>query len=256
MIVDIHTHIGEIAAFNSLDVSVESMLALMDAIGVDVCMHMPSAGFAGSFRGAYEIAEAAYDLSNGRLVYSLIYDPHYSEASVEWLKKALDRPGFVGIKIHPSFHQVWPEDSRYEPIWRFAAEHSLPILTHSWAVSGYNPAQRFSTPDHFAHCLERFPQVNLVLGHAGGRYEGHLAAAELVRQYPNVYVDTSGDCYAHGFIEWLVAQVGAERILFGSDMNWVDPRTHLARVYDADITLEEKRLILGENSCQLYRLPT
>ena len=256
MIVDVHAHIGEIAAFNSLDVRVESMLALMDTLGIDVCMNMPAAGFAGSFQEAYEMSEAAHELSNGRLVYSLIFDPHYVEASLEWFEKALGRPGFVGIKIHPSLHQVWPEDSRYEPIWRFAAEHNLPVLTHSWAVSGHNPVQRFSTPDHFAHYVERFPRVNLVLGHAGGRYEGHLAAAELARQYPNVHVDTSGDCYAYGLIEWLVAQVGAERILFGSDMNWVDPRTHLARVYDADITLEEKRLILGENACRLYKLPT
>jgi predicted TIM-barrel fold metal-dependent hydrolase len=96
----------------------------------------------------------------------------------------------------------------------------------------------------------------LVLGHAGGRYNGHLAATKLAKQYPNVRVDTPGDCHAYRLIEWLVAQVGVERILFGNDMNWIDPRTHLGRVYDADITLEEKRLILGENACRLYKLPT
>lgn len=254
MIVDVHTHVGEVAAFNSLDVSVESLLALMDAVGIDMCMQMPIAGIAGCFREAYEIAEAAYELSNGRLVYSLIYDPLYIKASMEWFEEALGRPGFVGIKVHPSWHQVWPEDPRWEPIWRFAEEYDLPVLTHSWTVSSYNPVQKFSTPDHFAHYVERFPTVNLVLGHAGGRYQGHLAAAELARQYPNVYMDTSGDCYAFGFIEWMVDQVGADRILFGSDINWIDPRTHLARIYDADITLEEKKLILGENACRLYKL--
>jgi predicted TIM-barrel fold metal-dependent hydrolase len=254
MIIDVHTHVGEIAAFNGLDLSVGSMLTLMDTVGIDICMQMPALGIAGCFREAFEISEAAYELSNGKLIYSLIYDPHYIKASMEWFQKALDRPGFVGIKIHPSFHQVWPEDPRYEPIWKFAAENDLPILTHSWAVSDYNPVQKFSTPDCFAQCVERFPQVNLILGHAGGRYEGHLAAADLAKQYPNVHMDTSGDCYSFGFIEWMVGQVGADRILFGSDMNWIDPRTHLARIYDADITLEEKRSILGDNACRLYKL--
>jgi predicted TIM-barrel fold metal-dependent hydrolase len=217
-------------------------------------MQMPAAGLVGCFEQAYEISEAAYAQSHGRLVYSLIYDPHYSQISLDWFEKALDRPGFVGIKIHPSFHQVWPDDVRYDPIWQFAAAHDLPILTHSWAVSGYNPVQKFSTPDCFAARVANFPDVNLILGHAGGRYEGHLAAAELAKQHPNIYLDTSGDCYAFGFIEWLVDQVGAERILFGSDMNWIDPRTHLARIYDAEITWEEKLLILGENARRLYQL--
>lgn len=254
MIIDAHTHIGELAAFDDLDHTVDTMLALMDALGIDVCVQMPSAGIFGCLEEAYRLGVETYQHSKGRLVYGLVYDPRYPDASMACFEKALGRPGFVTCKIHPSFHKVWPEDARYERVWRFAAEHNLPVLTHSWVASSYNPLQRFSVPNHFEHYVKRFPEVKLVLGHAGGRYYGHIEAVQLANRYANVFVDISGDSFPLGFIEWLVDKVGAERIMYGSDMNWCDPRTHLGRVYDAEIGLQEKRLILGENACKVYGL--
>jgi predicted TIM-barrel fold metal-dependent hydrolase len=253
MIVDAHTHLGEITAFRTVDATVEGMLSAMDHLGIDVCIQMHVAGL-GPFQEAYEVSEAAYRLSDGRLPYAMIYNPLYMEESLDWVTRSLDQPRAVGIKIHPSFNRIYPEDARYEPAWQLAAQRGVPIITHSWAVSDYNPVQKYSTPDHFEHYVARYPQVNLILGHAGGLYAGHLAAVELARRYPNVYMDISGDAYSFGLIEWLVQQVGAERILFGSDVNWIDQRTHLGRVLDADITLEQKQLILGENACRLFKL--
>jgi len=43
-------------------------------------------------------------------------------------------------------------------------------------------------------------------------------------------------------------------VLFGTDANWIGPRTQLGRVLDAELTLQEKRLILGDNACRLYGL--
>jgi predicted TIM-barrel fold metal-dependent hydrolase len=254
MIVDVHTHVGEIVGFNCPDCGAEPMLALMESLGIDLAVQMPTAGLTSCLEEAYASGEAVYDQSAGRILYGLTYDPHYIEDSLRWLGAALGRPGSVCCKIHPSFHQVWPNDPRYDPVWQFAASHDLPIISHSWTASTYNPVQKYATPDGFADRVERFAAVNLVLAHAGGRYEGHLAATELAKRWPNVYVDLSGDCYSFGFIEWLVGQIGASRILFGSDANWIDPRTHLGRIYDADITLAEKELILGGNASRLFKL--
>ena len=254
MIIDAHVHLGDVAFFRVPDASLEAMLSLMDSLGINLAISMHGAGLMECFEEAYKASETAYRRSGGRFPYCLTYHPLYAEDSLGWIQKALGHPGLVGIKIHPGQHQVFPDDPRYEPVWRFAAEHQLPIVTHSWALSDYNPTQRFATPEHFESCVSQYPQVNLILGHAGGRYEGHRTAASLARRYPNVYLDLSGDVYSFGFIEWLVAQVGADRILFGSDAVWIDPRTHLARILDADISLTEKRLILGENAARLFRL--
>jgi predicted TIM-barrel fold metal-dependent hydrolase len=226
MIVDAHVHLGEVSSFRAIDTGPEAMLALMDALSIDVAISMHALGLAGLFEQAY----------------------------TAWAAMGVGRPGMVGLKIHPGQHQVYPEDERYEPVWEFATDHDLPMITHSWAWSDYNPTQRFATPEHFERFVAKYPTVKLVLGHAGGRYEGHLAAVTLAKRYANVYLDLSGDVYSLGFVEWLVEQVGAERVLLGSDMDWIDPRTHLARVLDAEISLEAKEMILGQNACRLFRL--
>jgi len=254
MIIDAHTHLGDISGFMVPDLSIEAMLALMDHMGIDLAVQAHAAGLTECFEEAYEASEAAYERSGGRLPYYLTYHPRYVEDSLVWINKALERPGFVGVKIHPGWHQTFPEDRAYQQVWELVAEHGFPLLAHSWVVSDYNPTQRFATVEHYEHFVKRFPEVNLILGHAGGRYEGHLAAAHLVQNYPNVYVDISCDVCPFRFIEWIVGQIGAGRILFGSDMNWNEPRTIIGRILDADISLEEKRLILGENARRLFRL--
>jgi uncharacterized protein len=259
MIVDAHVHLGQVTSFYVPDAGLDALLALMDTLGIDKAISMHTAGIMECFEEAYAASERDFVRSQGRVPYCLTYHPLYPADSLACIRQALaiggsPRPGCVGIKIHPGQHQVFPEDPRYEAIWKLADEHGLPMITHSWALSDYNPTQRFATPEHFEHYVARFPQVKLILGHAGGRYEGHVAAAQLARRYPNVYLDLSGDVYSFGFVEWLVAQVGAERILFGTDVDWIDPRTHLARVLDADITLAQKAAILGANACRLFKL--
>ena len=254
MIVDAHTHLGSMAGYYSPDTGLAGLLAVMDTIGIDLAVQMHISSIMECFGEAYSESVEAYRLSGKRLPYALTYHPCYSEDSLTWLRKSLSEPGSVAIKIHPGQHQVFPEDPRYEPAWRLAAERRVPIITHSWALSDYNASQRFATPEHFEGCVRRYPQVDLVLGHAGGRYEGHLAAVDLARRYPNVYLDLSGDSYAFGFVEWLVSQVGAGRILYGTDATMFDPRAHLARVLDADIDLQAKAMILGDNACRLFGL--
>jgi uncharacterized protein len=254
MIVDAHTHLGNVPTFYIPDSGPTAMLALMDHLGIDVAVQMHHSGLMECFEEGYEASAALYAASGRRLPYALTYNPRYAAESLDLVRRSLGEPGGVAVKIHPGQHQVFPEDPSYEPVWQLAAERGVPIITHSWALSDYNPTQRFATPEHFEHYVARYPQVNLVLGHAGGRYEGHLAAVNLARRYPNVYLDLSGDVYGYGLIEWLVSQAGADRVVFGSDGIWMDARTTIGRVLDADISTADKALILGENACRLFKL--
>ncbi len=96
----------------------------------------------------------------------------------------------------------------------------------------------------------------LILGHAGGRYEGHLAAVALAQASPKVYLDLSGDVYGLGLIEYLVAQLGSRRILYGSDLTWIDPRPALGMILDAEISNADKANILRDNALQVFHLET
>ena len=68
----------------------------------------------------------------------------------------------------------------------------------------------------------------------------------------NVYLDTSSAAsFKGGLIEWTVAEVGCERLLFGTDAPVWFPASHKARIEFAEIDDEAKRAILFENAVKL-----
>ena len=253
-IVDAHLHIGQPGVFFAPEAEPAHLLARMDQLGVAyaVCTDHLSIfeGCEGSLDGLREVFEG----SGGRVHYLGVFDPRRSKECLDACRRAREWPGFVGLKIHPSFHGTPPEDPSYEPVWRFAGEHGLPILTHSWSVSDYNPRQHLSTPGRFEHYARQFGDVRLVLGHAGGRGTGRHEAVRLASECPNVYLDFAGDVFCHRLIETLVESVPADRILFGSDFPWLDPRAHLSQVLLADIDVSTKAKILRENAIRVYGL--
>jgi predicted TIM-barrel fold metal-dependent hydrolase len=71
----------------------------------------------------------------------------------------------------------------------------------------------------------------------------------------NVWVDTSGGAPEAGLVEYAVEQVGADRVLYGSDGPIRDLPVAIARVTGAAIAEEAKRAILHDNARALLRLP-
>ena len=62
----------------------------------------------------------------------------------------------------------------------------------------------------------------------------------------------------NGTIEWMVQQVGSERVIYGSDAPMRDPFPQFGWVAYADISEEDKRNILGRNMQKIIaavRLP-
>lgn len=255
MIVDAHMHMGMMPNYYLPDGGFKPALKLMDDLGIDYGMQMHMSGFMQMPEYAFHESERIFQDSNNRIFYGLIFDPNNSSESLSWIKKSMKSEGCVCIKIHPSLHQVYADDSSYHVIWQFAQDQHKPIVSHTWAISDYNPTQKFSTPDHFVTYLEKYPDVQLVMGHGGGRYEGHKLAVEIAKTHPNVMLDTSGDVNIYGLLKYQVDAIGAERIVFGSDTNMMDPRGTMGKILAADISETQKKLILGDNSVHFFNLP-
>jgi len=254
MIVDSHIHLGKMVSAPCVDASVQAMLSLMDSLHIDQSISTGSGLISGRTEVGFQTAVAAYEQSGGRLRSCAFFNPYYPGEDERWVRRCLAHKAFVGIKIHPPLVECYANDERWEPVWRLAAERHVPIVTHSWAVSDYNPTQRYATPELFERYVRAYPSVPFILGHSGGRYEGHRAAVALARKYANVHMDLSGDSYSLGLVEWLAQQAGAERVLFGSDNTMIDGRTTLGRVLDADLPAADKALILGENAVRVFGL--
>lgn len=256
LVIDSHAHLGWGGCFYVPDPSVQRLVRFMDSLGMDrvVCAHLGAIEWDPEY-GHAEM-ERAIQESEGRLCGYLIYNPHYPEEYLASIKKYLGKPGFVGIKIHPAWHRCPPGAQGYWPIWDFARDTGLPVLSHTWDYDPDNPKQDLSVPQLFREVAVKYPKVKILLGHSGGRYNGHVAAVELAQECPNIYLDLAGDSFLLGLIEYFVGQGLADRLLFASDLTWIDPRPNLGSILYARISDDDKRKILGLNAKGIFGLET
>lgn len=188
-----------------------------------------------------------------RFFYLEIFNPAGGEAHVRQLQESLIDPACVGIKIHPVSHKIPADDDSYAVIYDIAAKAGKPIMTHSWEVSDYNPEQYKSHPDRFRRHLKNFRRTPFVLGHAGGRPSAFDATVKVCSDFQNVYVDLSGDYIHNGMVDAFAAAIGSGRMIFGTDVDWIDPRCGLAIVLGSGLSDENLADILRFNAERVYR---
>jgi uncharacterized protein (TIGR03086 family) len=169
--------------------------------------------------------------------------------------------GAVGLKLHPSYDEYPADTNGLDPALRVAAETGVPVAVHT--------APGPSDPDLVRRLAERFPEVPFVLYHTFlGPPEGRRRAARHAQQLTNLYLETSWCRSAE--VRRLIDEVGADRVLFGSDaatdgpVHFVrsPPNIEMVENYNQSLlTLarqlprETTRALLEENTRRLFRLP-
>lgn len=253
MIIDAHIHRGIMPAQYVYDTSLKTLLNTMDEIGISVAISSHCRSLVmGDMVDGTEISSKEYRESEGRIKSKFYYDPRKAEESIAVMERYQDDPAFCGIKIHPSWCWTSADDELYRPVWEYARKNGLPILSHSWDLSATNPKQIYSHPSRFEKYIAEYSDVKLVLAHSGGRYNAIKCACEIGKKYDNVYFDIAGDLYENGFIEYMVANVGSDRMMFGSDYSMMDQRTMLGVVMGAEITTQDRENILHNTAVKVY----
>jgi hypothetical protein len=179
------------------------------------------------------------------------------EANVAHLRE-LAALGARGIKLHPVVQRFAPDDLRMLPVYRACIELGFTVLSHSGTARG---ATQYAEPRAFAQVLRQLPDLSLVLAHLGGG--SWRQTAELARTFPNV----AFDCCE--ILEWtgapnapsdealagLIRDIGAHRVMLGTDFPWYDLDRTVERVMDLPLlSREEKEGMLGANAVRILRL--
>jgi len=181
------------------------------------------------------------------LVLGLAYvNPCYPQAVAEF-ERCVTEWGFVGLKLWVACRVT---DERVRPLLDKARELRVPVLHHAWyKITGNLPHESY--PHEIARVAADFPEVQFIMAHIGGDWRRGIGA---VRHQPNVAVDTSGSIIEQGMIEAAVRELGARRVLFGSDAHGADLAVNLAKITGARIPVRARRLILGANFARIARL--
>ncbi len=186
--------------------------------------------------------------TDGLLQY-VVVDPT-KPRTYEQAEEMLQLAKCVGIKIHPEEHG-YPIAEHGRAIFTFAAKQRAVVLAHS-------SEQRSLAADYVVFA-NAFPEVKLILAHLGCGWDGdltHQVRAIHQSKYGNVFTDTSSArSITPKLIEWGVREVGAERIMYGTDTPLYFSAMQRARIDHADLSERDQRLILCDNAIRLFGLP-
>jgi predicted TIM-barrel fold metal-dependent hydrolase len=144
--------------------------------------------------------------------------------------------GLRGVKLIPHYQDYPEEGPLIDVACQWAHEHRQIILNHYWG-----PAR------HLERLIRQYPGACYVTGHLTTEY------AALMKERENLYVCSCPLWRGPRDCEEVVAKIGADRLMFGSDLQDLPIAWGLGPILFARLGPGEKRLILGGNLQRVLR---
>jgi uncharacterized protein len=174
-------------------------------------------------------------------------NPNFTEHAITEIARG-HAGGLIGIKLAASRRA---SDALLDPICRAAGERRLPILHHVWQGRRRDwPGQEASDGAELCQLAQRHPDVHFILAHIGGGGDWrHTLAA--VGSHQNVYLDLSGSGVDGGMLEACFAAVGADRVLWGSDIT-MDTGWAKLRYLEQTVPAADVQLAAWRNAVRIF----
>lgn len=164
------------------------------------------------------------------------------------VERCVTKFGFIGLKLEICNNA---RDACMDAVMEAAKKWKIAVLQHSWSQTHLRERSFHSDPEDTANLARRHPEVTVIMPHLTGiGVRGVLEA----KGVPNLYVDLSGGLADDGLLEYAVEQLGADHVLYGSDLPIRSPAVALARVTSSRLTAQQKAMILGGNARRILRL--
>ena len=242
-IVNFHEHPGEYAVENNARMGID--MAVLLSVGTDAVDRAVALS-----REHPDAFVPFYWVDNTRNL----------EDEPQRLRRAVDEWGVRGVKFQPMDQHWFADDRRIYPIYEVCAELGLVCTWHAGIVNlgfkyelGVPMLAKYVDPLPLDQVAFDFPELKLCIAHLGGNY--HYQALVLAEKHENIFLDTAFlTFFCRRMLppispETLIAHAariaGAEKVLYGSEGLWPQAVLH------ADLSEDEKRLILGENALRL-----
>ena len=274
-------------------VDLDARLEAMDAQGVAVhalSLSQPMVYWAGRELGMRlaavynDEAAAAHEKARERFYGLAMLPMHVPDLARREAERAAKLPGIRGVYMATAILERELSDEAFFPVYETLEALGLPVFLHPVFVIGEerlkkfyltnllgNPFESTIAAAHliFGGVLDRFPKLEVVLPHAGGAFAwlaGRLTRgwekreelkniqrppAEYLRRF---WYDTIG--YSDAVLEYLVKNVGNDRIVMGSDYCFPIAYEQPVRNVTDNPRLDAatKQAIVADNARRLLRL--
>jgi predicted TIM-barrel fold metal-dependent hydrolase len=240
-IIDAHIHLGPYRNFYTPDPSAASIVRIMDRCGIAKALMASTMAIGPDWITGNRLTAEAVAAYPDRFMGYAVANPNEPSLIRGELTRAFGELGFVAVKLHPDLHAHPVSGPGYAPAWQFAAERGCLLLSHTFHGS------RFCDPCMFGQLAERYPDVPILLAHSGSVTAAFEGAIALAKKYPNVYLDLSGSYSTGQWIARMVTEAGADRVIWSSDIPFIDVHYSLGRAIFAPLTSREQAMVLGGN---------
>jgi uncharacterized protein len=235
LVIDAHCHAGhgtDLSAPWSTRADVDLTLRHMAEAGIDRTVVFPINNHEYE-RANQEVAEIC-GRHPGKLIGFAKHDPQTEKGRIRaMLRNEVEKLGLKGLKLHRL-----PGREVLDAV----AELGIPVLYHPERVS------------NFHMIAAEYPQVPFIMAHLGNfasrDWPEHLAAIEVAKRYPNVYLDTSSVVFFK-FLEMAAKELGPDKLVFGSDGPELDSRVELHKVKLLKLAPPAEAKVLGGNIARL-----
>jgi predicted TIM-barrel fold metal-dependent hydrolase len=202
-IFDAHTHLG--TDIDGMVGIYDDLIRGMEKYGISRCFTfcLDEPDRHPSFRAGNDRTLGYAERSAGKLIPFVRLD--LSEDPIDEAARCLDL-GAKGIKLHPRAQKFLLNDDRLSPVFELAADRKVPILIHGGR--GLPPIA-----DDLARLVDRFPQAQLIVAHAG--IADLAALADRLGGKAGVFFDTS--VWSPLDLLSLYRLVGPEQVVYASD---------------------------------------
>jgi len=242
-IIDMHAHLGPYYNMHIPRSDSANMVRMMDRLGIDKTVVSATPGICSDMVLGNDMTLEAIRAHRGRIYGACYINGNYPELSLDELERCFgEDQDMVIVKTHPLLNKCKLDDRRMKPLYEWTADRKLILLVHTWLDQ-----DPYGSQDQFAAVAKDYPDIMWIMGHTGGPFGGPHGF-ELAEEIPNFFLDiTLSTCPARQ-IETFVKEVGADRVLFGTDNPFIDPKPQIGRVMLADISQDDRVKILSGNA--------
>ena len=189
------------------------------------------------------------------LLGGFVLNPTYKKESLEEIKRCADA-GMIGTG--ELYYQVKINDPLYFPIIEKLIDLKMIIHSHAecqLGVGGYQmqyngyKEPNTSIPEDFVDVAKRYPEGMFQYAHIGmgGDWEYEC---KMFKDYPNIYVDTSGSNNAENMIDFALEHLGEDRLFFASDNSYYQS---IGKILASKLTETQKKKVFFDNYNNLLK---
>jgi predicted TIM-barrel fold metal-dependent hydrolase len=231
LVIDAHCHAGRGEAMSApwtTRADVEVTLRHMKEAGIHRTVIFPINN-PDYERPNREIAEICRR-HQGKFIGFAKHDPQTEAGRIgAMLRHEVEQLGLKGLKLHRL-----PTREVLDAV----TDLRIPILYHPEKVA------------NFHLIASEYPRVPLIMAHLGNfasrDWTEHVAAIDIARRYPNVYLETSSVVFFR-FLEMAAREAGPDKLIFGSDGPELDSRVELHKIKLLKLRPAEEAKVLGGN---------